>query len=266
METGLKSLGVSDMMNNMQKDQTGYSIHSMELGPMENFVYLIHDHASNTAAIVDPAWEVGEMLDFARDKDIEITDILLTHSHSDHVNGLQQTLEHCDANIHLLKSEEKFWDRNANHNLLTQATFDKPTLHHGGDQLKIGESVIDILHTPGHTPGSACYHIGNDLIAGDTLFVFGCGRCDLSGGDPEQMFHTLKKMKTGLAASTTLHPGHNYAPQAPTSDWDTQCHGNPFLHFDKPADFVKYRMHVHDKIRDTPYGSVTKQQACDAIK
>ena len=48
--------------------------------------------------------------------------------------------------------------------------------------------------------------------------------------------------------------------------WDTQCHGNPFLHFDKPTDFVKYRMHVHDKIRDTPYGSVTKQQARDAIK
>ncbi|MCK4705855.1 MAG: MBL fold metallo-hydrolase, partial [Gammaproteobacteria bacterium] len=150
-----------------------YSIHSMELGPMENFVYLIHDHASNTAAIVDPAWEVDKLLDFADEKNIRITDILLTHSHHDHINGLQQTMEHCDAKIHLLKPEAKFWG----------AAIDKPVLHHGGDQINIGESTINILHTPGHTPGSACYHVGNDLIAGDTLFVFGCGRCDLAGGD-----------------------------------------------------------------------------------
>ncbi|MCK5394677.1 MAG: MBL fold metallo-hydrolase, partial [Gammaproteobacteria bacterium] len=186
----------------MPKNQKSYSVHSMELGPMENFVYLIHDHASNTAAIVDPAWEVGEVLDFADSKDIKITDILLTHSHHDHINGLQQTLEHSDAKIHLLKPEATFWGAN----------LDQPVLHHGGDQIKIGESRINILHTPGHTPGSACYHIGDDLIAGDTLFVFGCGRCDLAGGDPGEMFNTLKKMKTELPASTVLHPGHNYAP------------------------------------------------------
>ena len=266
MIQNIKTRSGASKVDNMQKNLTGHSIHSMELGPMENFVYLIHDHASNTAAIVDPAWEVGKMLDFAKNKDIKITDILLTHSHNDHVNGVQQTLEHYDAQVHLLKSEEKFSNNNSSHDILAKTNLSNPALHHGGDQLKIGASVIDILHTPGHTPGSACYHIGNDLIAGDTLFVFGCGRCDLTGGDPELMFHTLKKMKTELPASTILHPGHNYAPQAPTSDMDTQCHGNPFLHFDKPADFVKYRMHVHDKIRETPYSAVTKQQTCDAIK
>jgi glyoxylase-like metal-dependent hydrolase (beta-lactamase superfamily II) len=236
--------------------QTNYSIHSMELGPMENFIYLIHDHASNTAAIVDPAWEVSEMLDFADSKGIRITDILLTHSHHDHINGLQQTLEHSDAKIHLLKPEAKFWG----------AELDQPVLHHGGEQINIGDSQIDILHTPGHTPGSACYQIGNDLIAGDTLFVFGCGRCDLAGGDPEQMFQTLKKIKTELPKSTILHPGHNYAPQSPTSTMETQCHGNPFLHFDEAADFVKYRMFVHDKIRHTPFEAVTKEEALNSIK
>ena len=240
----------------MQQSQNDFSIHCMELGPMENFIYLIHDHATNTAAIVDPAWEVNEMLDFADARDIKITDILLTHSHHDHINGLQQTLEHSDARVHLLKPEAKFWGANLS----------KPVLHHGADQIKVGDSLINILHTPGHTPGSACYQVGNDLIAGDTLFVFGCGRCDLAGGDPEEMFQTLKKMKTDLPASTIIHPGHNYAPQSPTSSWQTQCQGNPFLHFDETEDFVKYRMHVHDKIRETPYDAVSKEDACKSIK
>ena len=65
-------------MPTMQNKQQPYSIHSMELGPMENFVYLIHDHATDTAAIVDPAWEIDQMLDFADAKGIRITDILLT--------------------------------------------------------------------------------------------------------------------------------------------------------------------------------------------
>lgn len=240
----------------MQQSHNQYSIHSMELGPMENFIYLIHDHASNTAAIVDPAWEVNEMLEYADARDIKITDILLTHSHHDHINGLQQTLEHSDAKVHLLKPEAKFWGANLS----------KPALHHGAEQINVGDIKINILHTPGHTPGSACYHIGNDLIAGDTLFVFGCGRCDLAGGDPEEMFQTLKKLKTDLPASTIIHPGHNYAPQSPTSSLETQCQGNPFLHFDDAEDFVKYRMHVHDRIRHTPYDAVSKEEAYNSIK
>jgi len=240
----------------MKNEKNHYTVHSMELGPMENFVYLIHDHATDTAAIVDPAWEVNEMLDYASDNGITITDVLLTHSHHDHINGLQQTLEHCDAKVHLLKPEARFWGENLS----------KPVLHHGGDEISIGESTINVLHTPGHTPGSACYHVGNDLIAGDTLFVFGCGRCDLAGGDPEEMYQTLKKMKTDLAPATILHPGHNYAPQSPTSTMEKQCHGNPFLHFDEAADFVKYRMQIHDKIRDTPYEAVSREVAQNTIK
>lgn len=232
-----------------------YSIHALELGPMENFVYLLHDNNSDTAAIVDPAWDVEAMLSLADDKGIRITDILLTHSHHDHVNGIETVLEHTDAQIHLLKEEARFWGKN-----LAQ-----PKLHHGGDSIEIGQTAIEILHTPGHTPGSACFHLGDDLIAGDTLFVFGCGRCDLQGGDPEQMFTTLKRIKTELPADTVLHPGHNYSPAHPTSTMAAQCDGNPFLHFDRPDDFVEYRMHVHDRIRDTPYEAVSKQQAQESI-
>ena len=232
-----------------------YSIHTLELGPMENFIYLLHDHASDTAALVDPAWDVDEIMQLAQQKNINITDILLTHSHHDHINGLEQVLDKTDAQVHLIKEEAKFWG----------ADLCKPSLHHGGDILKLGETEIKILHTPGHTPGSACFHIGNDLIAGDTLFVFGCGRCDLAGGDSEQMFHTLNKITTQLPAQTVLHPGHNYAPQAPTSTLHEQCEGNPFLHFDQASDFTKYRMQIHDQIRDTPYHKVSKEEACDSL-
>jgi len=232
-----------------------YSIHTLELGPMENFIYLLHDHASDTAALVDPAWDVDEIMQLAQQKGINITDILLTHSHHDHINGLEQVLDQTDAQVHLIKEEAKFWG----------ADLCKPSLHHGGDILKLGETEIHILHTPGHTPGSACFHIGNDLIAGDTLFVFGCGRCDLAGGDPEQMFHTLNKIKTQLPAQTVLRPGHNYAPQTPTSTLHEQCEGNPFLHFDQASDFKEYRMQVHDKIRDTPYQKVNKEEARNSL-
>jgi glyoxylase-like metal-dependent hydrolase (beta-lactamase superfamily II) len=236
-------------------DNNTYTVHALELGPMENFVYLLHDHASDTAAIVDPAWEVEEVIALANSKDIRITDILLTHSHHDHVNGIEKVLDHTDAQIHLLSAEAQFWGK----------SLVKPSLHHGGDRIQLGKTVIEILHTPGHTPGSACFHLGNDLIAGDTLFVFGCGRCDLKGGDPEQMFTTLKRIKSALPGNTILHPGHNYSPAHPTSTMDVQCEGNPFLHFEAADDFIEYRMHVHDRIRHTPYEAVSKEEALKSI-
>ena len=236
-------------------ENNNFTIHALELGPMENFVYLLHDQESDTAAIVDPAWDVQEVLALADSKGIRITDILLTHSHHDHVNGIEKVLDHSDARVHLLSAEARFWGK----------TLVKPVLHHGGDSINVGQTPIEILHTPGHTPGSACYRLGSDLIAGDTLFVFGCGRCDLQGGDPEQMFSTLKRIKSELPGNTVLHPGHNYSPAHPTSTMASQCDGNPFLHFDRQDDFVEYRMHVHDRIRHTPYEAMSRKEALKSI-
>ena len=208
-----------------------YSIHALELGPMENFIYLIQDHASGRAAVVDPAWEVPEI------------------SHQDHINGIEGVLEASDAQLHLLRPEAEFWGRH----------LDLPTLHHGGDRIRVGATEIEVLHTPGHTPGSACYRIGDDLITGDTLFVYGCGRCDLRGGDPEQMFHTLNDLLHKLPADTCIHPGHNYSV-AEVSTLREQIEGNPFLHFDDLKRFTHYRMHYHDRHRQAPYGPVPKGQ------
>ena len=229
--------------------ESGFKIHAMELGPMENFVYLVEDTATGRTAVVDPAWDVDTIIKTASNLNLKITDILLTHSHNDHINGIEAVLNNANAEVHILKPEYEFW----------QHELDRPTLHHGGDEILLGDSTIKILHTPGHTPGSACYQLGNEIITGDTLFVFGCGRCDMSGGSPEQMYQTLKKMKERLPVDMLIHPGHNYSVQK-TCTLSEQIEGNPFMHFDDKEEFINYRMHVHDKTRDDPYAAMSKQQ------
>ena len=229
-----------------------FKIYPLELGPMDNFVYLIQDLATQRAAVVDPAWEVPQIIRLAKQHDLIITDVLLTHSHHDHVNGVNEILDKYDAELHLSHAEAQFWGR----------SLIKPSLHHGGDSIQLGETEIQILHTPGHTPGSVCYRLDDQLITGDTLFVFGCGRCDLNGGDPELMFDTLKRIKNDLPTSTVVHPGHNYAEQS-TVTMAEQITGNPFLHFDKPEEFVQFRMHGHK--RRTPYTAVSPEQARNVL-
>lgn len=225
-----------------------FTIHALELGPMENFIYLIEDHETRRAAVVDPAWEPATVLAFAAERALRITDILLTHSHHDHVNGIDDVVRQHDAQLHLLKAEARFWGHYQG----------LPTLHHGGDRLALGKTEIEILHTPGHTPGSACYRLGRHLISGDTLFVFGCGRCDLRGGDAEEMFHTLKRIRQEIPRDTVIHPGHNYAEKT-TSTMDEQAKGNPFLQFEDVRRFVHYRMRLHDRYREAPYKAVSRE-------
>lgn len=228
--------------------QDGYRVETLKLGPMDNFVYVIQDLASDRAAVVDPAWRADKIIALVQSKGITITDILLTHSHHDHINAIGDVLKVFDAQVHLLKAEAQFWGQYQ----------DVPTLHHGGDEILLGKTPIRVLHTPGHTPGSACYHVGEDLIAGDTLFVFGCGRCDLAGGDPNELFDTVNRLRTELPLNTRLLPGHDYADR-PSSTMQEQIDGNPFFHFETRAEFVHFRTHVHDRTRSPPLTPVHKR-------
>lgn len=227
-------------------------IHTLELGPMENFVYLIEDVKSKRTAVVDPAWEPQQILALAKQRQLNITDILLTHSHHDHINAIDDVLKDFDAQVHLTHAENQFWGQ----------ADTPPSLHHGGDKLSLGDTDISILHTPGHTPGSACYLVQDQLITGDTMFVFGCGRCDMAGGDPNLMFDTLNKIGRELPKQTRILPGHNYAVK-PSVSLGKQLEGNPFMHFDEVDDFVKFRMQLHGKVRASPYAAVDKKRAHD---
>lgn len=217
-----------------------FAIHALALGPWQNVIYLLEDRATRRTAVVDPAWDVPAIRAHAAQLGLQISDILLTHSHHDHINGLDELLAATDAHVHLLTAEAEFW----------QKPLIRPSLHHGGDWITLGKTDIQVLHTPGHTPGSACYRLGEHVLTGDTIFVYGCGRCDLKGGDPAQLYHTLQRLQHELPPSSVLHPGHDYGI-TPTATLQQQIDGNPFFHQSSCEQFVHYRMHLHD--RTEPY-------------
>ena len=163
-----------------------YTIHALELGSMGNFIYIIHDHATDRAAVVDPAWDVPSILSLTERHGLRITDILLTHSHFDHINGVEALLNASDAQLHLPRAEAAFWDRYT----------DLPTLQDGGDRIELGETKIEILHTPGHTPACLSYLIGDAVFVGDTLFMpdYGTARCDFPGGDSATLYQSVQKL------------------------------------------------------------------------
>ena len=185
----------------MQQQKQTYTIKTFDIGPMQNLIYVITDNDTKESAIVDPAWDMTEIYEYLNNNNLILKKILLTHSHNDHVNAVDDVLDKFDTQIHINKKEKVFWAKD----------YDNFAINYGGDIIYLGGTQIKSLHTPGHTPGSTCYYIGNNLIAGDTLFVFGCGRCDLHGGNPEEMYHTLKDIKDNLASETIIMPGHNYS-------------------------------------------------------
>ena len=227
----------------MQQLKQTYTIKTFDVGPMANIIYIITDNKSKESAIIDPAWDMSEVYKYIGENNLILKKILLTHGHHDHINAIDEILISHDLEIHINKKEKVFWKKE----------YDSFVINHGGDTIKLGETEIRSLHTPGHTPGSTCYHIGDDLIAGDTLFVFGCGRCDLHGGNPEEMFNTLKDIKMSLDPKTIILPGHNYSIKR-ESTLQEEIQGNPFMKFNSLNKFIDYRMVLHDKVRHSPYG------------
>ena len=223
-----------------------YSIKTLELGSMANLIYLVTDNATQKTAVVDPAWDTKSIITTCEQMGVAIDQIWLTHAHHDHVNGVADIVDYYDCDTHLLKAEIDYWNGDIN----------RPIRHYGGDVLKLGETEVEILHTPGHSKGSACYHLGKDILTGDTLFVFGCGHCKLEGGNPEVLYKTLKKMKQELDDELIILPGHNYAHKI-SSNMQEQKEGNPFLLCNTQEDFIEYRQVVHDKTRKEPYKNMT---------
>ncbi|MFQ5719905.1 MAG: MBL fold metallo-hydrolase, partial [Acidobacteriota bacterium] len=185
---------------------------------MVNFVYLIGDRARGECLVVDPAWDVDGILAAAEAEGMQVTGVLVTHYHPDHiggdlfghaVEGLVALKERLDLPVHVHRAEAD------GVRVMTGLSASDLDLHDGGDRIHVGDVDVRLLHTPGHTPGSQCFLVHEQsLVAGDTLFVQGCGRVDLPGGDVDEMYRTLTQRLARLPDDVILLPGHDYGPAA----------------------------------------------------
>ncbi|MDE0273022.1 MAG: MBL fold metallo-hydrolase [Gammaproteobacteria bacterium] len=187
-------------------------IEQIEIGPMQNFTYLVGCRSTREVVIVDPAWDIDRLLAHVAEKDYQLTGALVTHYHPDHIGGSFARNQIEGLAELMAKSPVKAYAHRAEVGGVKKVTglsdSDIAAVD-SGDVLKVGEVEVEFLHTPGHTPGSQCFRIRNTLVSGDTLFINGCGRVDLPGSNSEDMYHSLQKLKA-LPDDTLLLPGHNY--------------------------------------------------------
>jgi len=196
---------------------------------MANFVYLIGDDATNECMVVDPAWDIKGIVDFVEQEEMRLVGALVTHYHPDHVGGsifghsiagLSELMAILPVKVHVNEAESE------GIKLVTGLSESDLEKHSAGSEVQIGEIKVKCLHTPGHTPGSQCFLVESCLVSGDTLFIGGCGRVDLPGGDAEQMYYSLTQVLSKLPDQTVLYPGHNYAskPQSTIGDEKQENH------------------------------------------
>ena len=192
---------------------------------MVNFCYLIGDRITGEAVVVDPAYGVGEVLDILEADGMRCVGVLASHYHPDHlggdlmgypIEGVAALLERVDVPVHVQGAEAPWVTRS------TGIAGSELTTHDGGDVVAVGGLSVELVHTPGHTPGSQCFAVGGCLVSGDTLFLDGCGRTDLPGGDPEEMYESLTTRLARFPDDTVLYPGHLYSPEPSASLGETR--------------------------------------------
>jgi glyoxylase-like metal-dependent hydrolase (beta-lactamase superfamily II) len=216
-------------------------LRQLELGPMQNFVYVVADPTTREAVVIDPAWEIAEIVGVLERDDLTLKAALITHFHPDHLGGnlmghhidgaaelLQRGLK---IKVYIHQSEAEFVGRIAG---LSRSDL---VLCAAGDELQLGSLCLRFVHTPGHTPGSECFLVDGRLISGDTLFIGSCGRVDLPGSDPAQMHDSLVNKLKRLPDDTVLYPGHNYGGR-PTSTIGEEKQRNLYMRFERLEDFL----------------------------
>lgn len=192
---------------------------------MVNFVYVIGDRETGEAVVVDPAYDIRGLLDILAADDMKLVGALVTHYHPDHVggsmggftiSGVRELLTLHPVPIHVQADEAPGVMR------VTGASSTDLVEHQSGDTVMVGDIPIELIHTPGHTPGSQCFLVDGKLVAGDTLFLEGCGRLDLPGGDPVAMYESLTQKLSKVPDDVILYPGHQYSQEPFASMGETR--------------------------------------------
>ena len=193
----------------------------LRVGPIGTNCYILEDDQTNLAAVIDPGDE-PELIQEALEKEgVEVRYLLLTHGHYDHttaVPALHRVYPQADIYIHQADAN------GAGSTLFPLAgEVDDLKLYDEGDVIRLGDHEIQVLHTPGHSPGSVTLKVEDVLFTGDTLFAGSCGRTDLRGGSYEQIMQSLKRLGE-LKGDFHVCPGHEA-----TSTLERERRSNPFL-------------------------------------
>lgn len=196
---------------------------------MINYNYLVIDHINNASVLIDPAWEIEKIESAIATSKTQLKGILLTHAHFDHVHLAKSLSEKYNCPIWMSHEEIEASQYNA-----------KRLQPIGIEPFWVGRLKIKPLLTPGHTKGSMCYLIGDNLFSGDTLFIEGCGLCsDIDAA--HDMFNSLKHITSKIKLNTRVFPGHKYV-KSPGQDFATVMQHNIYLQFNNKHDFASYRL------------------------
>jgi glyoxylase-like metal-dependent hydrolase (beta-lactamase superfamily II) len=166
----------------------------LQVGQMANFTYVIADEQTGDAAVIDPSWDLDKIFDVLKKNSWKAKYIINTHTHFDHVLGNDQVAAVTGAKVVQHKASDARKDISVS----------------DADTIKVGNIALKVIHTPGHSKDSICLLTGNLLFTGDTLFVGNCGRTDLPGSDPKEMYHSLFDKLAKLDEQLVVYPGHNY--------------------------------------------------------
>ncbi len=193
-------------------------VKTLVLGEYETNCYIIWGEGSEDCVVIDPGYEPRRILDAVAEAGKKIAAILLTHGHFDHVGAVRELFSETDCDIYLCPADCKMPEMMTAGPLCYTVSFGE------GDTLSLAGLNIQVLQTPGHTPGSVCLICENALFSGDTLFAGSCGRTDFPLGSWEDMQSSLARLKN-LEGDFTVYPGHGEVTRL-----SLEKTYNPYLH------------------------------------
>ncbi len=197
-------------------------IKRMPVGQIGTNCYLLEDPETKTCVVVDPGDQPDDIDQAIRQDGLSLSMILITHGHFDHVLGVPGLLEKWPGTPVYVHEKEVNWNRAGDqYMLLPEVEGIHPVKE--GDTLPFAGTTIQVLHTPGHSPGSLTFRVGDVLFAGDTLFAGSCGRTDFVGGSYREILRSLKRL-VSLEGNLRVCPGHEG-----TTSLDAERAHNPFV-------------------------------------
>ena len=207
-------------------------VKQIKLSRMAIFCYLIGDEKTRTCALIDPAFETDRILAVSKSAGLRVTHIINTHCHADHIAGNAAVKSATRANICIHQDDAGRLGAMTNSAMARvfggRGSPKADVLLKDGDTIAIGNTALEVIHTPGHTPGGICLYHDGHLFTGDTLFVGAVGRTDLPGGSLKQLLTSIREKILTLPAATVIWPGHDYG-RRPSSTVEYERMTNPYI-------------------------------------